>query len=118
MQCALEELDEDGPVYDGIVKGKRKEKMCVWTLSTLCLATGNLGLCHLLLARLVDSQQAKEEAYLLAEYFFRSSQTENEDSLYNLAALYALQGRTGSFNMTIPFIRPRPPVSADDFVHS
>lgn len=75
MQCALEELDEDGPVYDGIVKG-------------------NLGLCHLLLARLVDSQQAKEEAYLLAEYFFRSSQTENEDSLYNLAALYALQGRT------------------------
>ncbi len=43
----------------------------------------------------------------MAEVYFRESEAQNDDSLYNLASLYALRGRTGlclslSFSTTTP----------------
>lgn len=75
LQCALEELEDDDVDWMGLVKG-------------------NLGLCYLRMAKLSNEPQVQEEGYRLAEVYFRESEAQNDDSLYNLASLYALRGRT------------------------
>lgn len=59
-------------------------------------STGNLGLTYLRLAKLTSDEQAKEESFRFAELYFRESEGHNDDSLYNLASLYALRGRKGN----------------------
>jgi hypothetical protein len=71
-------------------------------------AAGNLGLCYLRLAKLAKEPQAQEEGYRMAELYFRESEAQNDDSLYNLASLYALRDRKGTTTMPLPqSITPR-----------
>jgi hypothetical protein len=73
------------------------------------LHAGNLGLCYLRMAKLSNEPQVQEEGYRLAEVYFRESEAQNDDSLYNLASLYALRGRTGICLSPSPSRPPHPP---------
>jgi hypothetical protein len=61
------------------------------------------------LAKLTNEQQARDEGYHFAEAYFRESEAHNDDSLYNLASLYALRGRKGSGRHSSAATPPLPP---------